>query len=97
LTLVRRDDGRVKFAVRNDLEDTDEDIAEYGDGSVILCIDDYTIYDGINEYEQIDAPPKQLRDLRRELASALIPITYEYQSWDTDDTYDGTARLNPLA
>jgi 2'-5' RNA ligase len=33
-------------------------------------------------------PSKQLRDLRRELASALIPITYEYQSWDTDDTYD---------
>jgi transposase-like protein len=55
LTLVRRDDGRVKFAVRNDLEDTDEDIAEYGDGSVILCTDDYTIYDGIDEYEQIDA------------------------------------------
>ncbi len=33
-------------------------------------------------------PSKQLRDLRRELASALITITYEYQSWDTDDTYD---------
>jgi hypothetical protein len=44
LTLVRRDDGRVKFAVRNDLKDTDEDIAEYGDGSVTLCTDDYTIY-----------------------------------------------------
>jgi len=55
LTLVHRDDGRVKFGVRNDLEDADEDIAEYGDGSVILCTDDYTIYDGIDEYKQIDA------------------------------------------
>ena len=45
----------MKFAVRNDLKDTDEDIAEYGDGSVILCTDDYTIYDGIDKYKQIDA------------------------------------------
>jgi len=55
LTLIRRDDGRVHFEVRNNLQDVDEDIAEYGDGSVILCTDDYTIYDDIDEYKQIDA------------------------------------------
>jgi 2'-5' RNA ligase len=33
-------------------------------------------------------PSKQLQGLRRELASALVPITYDYRSWDTDDTYE---------
>jgi transposase-like protein len=51
LTLVRRDDGRVRFLVCKDLEDADEDIAEYGDGSVILCTDEYSIYDGIEDKE----------------------------------------------
>lgn len=55
MTLVRRDDGRVQFGVRDNLRDADEDIAEYGDGSVILCTDEYTIYDGIDEHKQIDA------------------------------------------
>ena len=54
LTLVRRSDGRVRFLVCKDLEDADEDIAEYGDGSVILCTDDYSIYDGIEEKEGVD-------------------------------------------
>jgi hypothetical protein len=54
VTLVRRSDGRVRFLVREDLQDVDEDIAEYSDGSVILCTDQYTIYDGIEEYEDID-------------------------------------------
>ena len=36
-------------------EDVDEEIAELGDGSVILCTDDYTIYDDIDEYDGIDA------------------------------------------
>ena len=45
MTLVRRSDGRVRFLVCKDLQDADEDIAEYGDGSVILCTDGYTIYD----------------------------------------------------
>ena len=36
------------------MEDADEDIAEYGDGSVILCTDDYTIYDGIEDKEGVD-------------------------------------------
>jgi transposase-like protein len=36
------------------LEDADEDIAEYGDGNVILCTDDYSIYDGIEEKEGVD-------------------------------------------
>lgn len=44
LTLVRRSDERVLFLVCKDLKDADEDIAEYGDGSVILCTDDYSIY-----------------------------------------------------
>ena len=31
VTLVRRSDGRVRFLVREDAEDVDEDIVEYGD------------------------------------------------------------------
>jgi len=54
VTLVRRSDGRVRFLVREDLEDVDEDIAEYGDETVILCTDQYGIYDGIDEYDEID-------------------------------------------
>ncbi|EMA54409.1 hypothetical protein C450_06260 [Halococcus salifodinae DSM 8989] len=54
MTLVRRDDGRVRFLVREDLQDADEDIAEYGDGSVILCTDGYTIYDDIEDKEGVD-------------------------------------------
>jgi hypothetical protein len=53
LTLVRRDDGRVRFLVCEDLQDADEDIAEYGDGSVILCTDGYTIYDDIEDKEGV--------------------------------------------
>jgi transposase-like protein len=41
--------------VRKNLQDVDEEIAELGDGSVILCTDDYTIYDDIDEYDGIDA------------------------------------------
>ena len=54
LTLVRRDDGQVRFLVRENLQDVDKDIAEYGDGSVILCTDDYTIYDDIEDKEGVD-------------------------------------------
>ncbi|WP_094192396.1 IS1595 family transposase [Haloparvum sedimenti] len=54
LTLVRRSDGRVRFLVCKNLQGTDEDIAEYGDGSVILCTDDYSIYDGIENKEGVD-------------------------------------------
>ncbi|WP_085945724.1 IS1595 family transposase [Halococcus salifodinae] len=54
LTLVRRDDGRVRFLVCENLQDADEDIAEYGDGSVILCTDGYTIYDDIEDKEGVD-------------------------------------------
>lgn len=32
----------------------DEEIAEYGDESVILCTDGYEIYDGIEELDGID-------------------------------------------
>ena len=55
MTLVRRSDGRARYLVRETLQDVDEEIAELGDGSVILCTDDYTIYDDINEYDGIDA------------------------------------------
>ena len=57
MTLVRRSDGRVRFLVREDLEDIDEDIVEYGDEDdpAILCTDQYSIYDGIDEYDGIDA------------------------------------------
>jgi hypothetical protein len=51
LTLVRRDAGRVRFLVCEEIQDADEIIAEYGDGSVILCTDDYTIYDDIEDKE----------------------------------------------
>jgi len=36
------------------LEDTDEDIAEYGDGSIILCTDSCSIYEHIDEKEGMD-------------------------------------------
>jgi hypothetical protein len=55
VTLVGRCDGRVQIGVRKNLEGADEDIAGYGDGSVILCTDEYTIYRGIDDYKQIDA------------------------------------------
>jgi hypothetical protein len=55
MTLVRRSDGRVQFGVRKNLGDADEDTAEYGDGSVILCPDEYTIYEGIDDEKQINA------------------------------------------
>ena len=54
MTLVRRDDGRVRFLVRENLQDADEEIAEYGDGSVILCTDQYDIYNGIETHEGVD-------------------------------------------
>jgi hypothetical protein len=54
LTLVRRDDGRVRFLVCENLQDADENIAEYGDGSVIFCTDDYTIYNDIEDKEGVD-------------------------------------------
>ena len=44
LTLVGRSDGQVRFLVCEDLQEADEDISKYGDGSVILCTDGYTIY-----------------------------------------------------
>jgi len=40
--------------VRDDLEDVDENIVEYGDETVIICTDQYSIYDGIDEYDEID-------------------------------------------
>jgi adenine deaminase len=55
VTLVRRSDGRVEFLVRENLQDADEEIAEKGDETVILCTDDCTIYDDIDEYDAIDA------------------------------------------
>jgi len=39
----------VHFLVCKDLQEADEDISEYGDGSVILCTDGYTIYEDIEE------------------------------------------------
>jgi hypothetical protein len=36
------------------LEDADEDIAEYGDGSIILCTDGYSIYEDIDKKEGVD-------------------------------------------
>ena len=56
MTLVRRSDGRVRFLVRENLADGDEEIVEYGDEDdpAILCIDQYTIYDGIDVYDEID-------------------------------------------
>ena len=56
MIFVRRSDGRVRFLVRENLEDVDEDIVEYGDedGPAILCTDQYSIYDGIDESAEID-------------------------------------------
>ena len=54
LTLVRRSDGRVRFIVCKDLQEADEEIAAYGDGSVILCTDGYSIYEDIDEKEGVD-------------------------------------------
>ena len=44
----------MRFLVCKNLQDVDEDIAEYGDGSVILCTDGYTIYDNIENKEGVD-------------------------------------------
>lgn len=44
----------MRFLVRETLEDVDEDIADLGDGSVILCTDEYTVYDDIEEHDGID-------------------------------------------
>ena len=54
MTLVRRSDGRVRFLVRENLQDADEEIAEYGDESVILCTNQYDIYDGIEAHDGVD-------------------------------------------
>ena len=54
LTLVRRDDGRVRFLVCKDLQDAHEDIAEYGDGSVILSPVGYRIDDQSEDLEGVD-------------------------------------------
>jgi len=54
LTLVRRSDGQVRFLVCKNLENADEEIAAYGDGSVILCTDGYSIYEDIEEKEGVD-------------------------------------------
>lgn len=53
VTLVRRCHGRVWYLVSETLEDVAEEIAELGDGSMILCTDDYTIYDDIDEYDAL--------------------------------------------
>jgi hypothetical protein len=53
LTLVRRENDRINLPVHNDLELTDEDIAEYADGSATSRTNEYTIYDGIDGFEQI--------------------------------------------
>ena len=54
MTLVRRSDGRVRFLVRENLQNVDEDIAEYGDESVFLCTGDYGIYSDIEDNDGID-------------------------------------------
>ena len=54
MTLVRRSDGRVRFLVRENLQDVGEEIAEYGDESVILYTDDYGIYNEIEDNDGID-------------------------------------------
>ena len=54
MTLVRRSDGQVRFLVRENLQNVDEDIAECGDRSVILCTDDYGIYNDIDDCDGID-------------------------------------------
>lgn len=40
--------------MREDLQDAHEDIAEYGDGSAILCTDDYGIYNDVEDEEGVD-------------------------------------------
>jgi len=46
-------------------KEADEDISEYGDGSVILCTDGYTIYEDIEETEGGRPSGRHpLRDLR---------------------------------
>ncbi len=56
----------MRFLVCETLQDADEDIAAYGDGSVILCTDGYTIYDDIKDKEWVDGHlavhPLHLRD-----------------------------------
>jgi len=54
LTLVRRDDGRVRFLVCKDIQDAHEDIPEYGDGSVMLSPVGYRIYDESEDLEGVD-------------------------------------------
>jgi hypothetical protein len=53
LTLVRRDDGRTRFLVCEALEDADEDIAEYGDGSVTSALMT-TRSTGVEDKEGVD-------------------------------------------
>lgn len=55
MTLVRRDTGAVRFLVCETLQDVDEAIAAVGDETVILCTDQYTVYDGIDDHDGIDA------------------------------------------
>lgn len=56
VTLIRWGDGRVRFLVRENLEYVDKDVVKYGDGDelAILCTDQYSIYDEIDEYDEID-------------------------------------------
>jgi adenine deaminase len=44
----------VEFLVRKNLQDGDEEIAANGDETVILCTDDDTIDEDIDEYDGID-------------------------------------------
>lgn len=37
------------------LKDDDEDIMDYSDRSVVLCTDEYDIYEDINELEGVDS------------------------------------------
>ena len=43
------------FLVCKDLKDADENITDYGDGSVIPCTDDHSIYYGIEDKEGMDS------------------------------------------
>ena len=58
--------------MRETLQDVDEEIAELGDGSVILCTDDYTIHDGIDEYDGIDAHLAITHDYMYVLGDAYV-------------------------
>jgi hypothetical protein len=40
--------------VCENFQNADEKIAEYGDGSVILCTDQYDIYEGLETHEGVD-------------------------------------------